>query len=187
MTAKMMLRFAQRLPTRYARPPTPPSPLASPRGSSVVLRINEGANDVMNRIALHANKLTAFSFCVIIYLTQVLSSKKGVEIMKKFLSLALFILVIAVFIFELYCSIVGTIDIKKQLAELAANEASGHEILGVPLDIFAFVTAFVSIAGFIFAIISWKIAQYRIVKIVSGVMCPLYLLPIVISVIILML
>lgn len=105
--------------------------------------------------------------------------------MKKFFSLAFFLLAVAMLIFELYFSIAGAIDVNKQLAELAARQASGHELLGVGLDILVLGVISISIVGFVIAIISWKIAQYRVVKIVSGVLCPLFLVPIFISALIL--
>ncbi len=105
--------------------------------------------------------------------------------MKKFFSLIFFVLAIAVLIFELYFGIEGAIDVNNQFAELAARGASGHEYLGVGLDILVLGIIFLSIVGFIFAIISWKIAQYRVVRIISGVLCPLFLLPVFIVAIVL--
>ena len=103
--------------------------------------------------------------------------------MKRILSIVLFMLAIAVFMFELYFSIAGAIDVNKQFAELAASEASGHELLGVGLDILVFGAVFISIIGFVIAVISWKIAQYRAIRIASGVLCPLFLVPIFIPLI----
>ena len=105
--------------------------------------------------------------------------------MKKFFSLIFFVLAIAVFTFDVYFSIAGAIDVNNQLAELAARGASGHELLGVGLDILVLGVILISIVGFILAIISWKIAEYRAVRIISGVICPLFLLPIFISALIL--
>ena len=105
--------------------------------------------------------------------------------MKKFFSCVFLILAIVVFIFELYFSIAGAIDVNNQFAELAARGASGHELLGVGLDILVFGIVLFSILGFVFAIISWKVAQHRVVRIISGVMCSLFLLPIFISALIL--
>ena len=105
--------------------------------------------------------------------------------MKKFFSLAFFLLAVATLIFELYFSIAGAIDVNKQLAELAARQASGHELLGVGLDILVLGVISIAIVGFVIAIISWKIAQYRVVKIVSGGLCPLFFVPIFISALIL--
>ena len=106
-------------------------------------------------------------------------------IMKKIISLILFILAVAVFIFELYFSIAGAVNVNNRLAELAARGASGHEYLGVGLDILVFGVILISIVGLVLAIISWKIAQYRAVRIVSGVLCPMFLLPIFVSAVIL--
>ena len=105
--------------------------------------------------------------------------------MKKFFSLVFFILAIVVFIFELYFGIAGAIDVNNQFADLAARGAGGHEILGVGLDILVFGIVFISIVGLGLAIISCKTAQYRAVRIVSGVLCPLFLLPIFICALIL--
>ena len=107
--------------------------------------------------------------------------------MKKFFSLAFFILVIAVFLFELYFSIAGAVDVNKQFAELAAREASGHELLGVGLDILVFGIILISFVGFVLSIISWIIAQHRAVRIISGIMCPLFVLPVFMVALILML
>lgn len=101
--------------------------------------------------------------------------------MKRFFSLAFFVLTITVFIFELYFSIDGAIVINNQLAELAAREASGHELLGVGLDFLVFGLVFISAVGFVISVVSWKIAQYRTIKTVSAVMCPLFLAPILVS------
>ena len=98
--------------------------------------------------------------------------------MKKVFSLVFFILAVAVFIFELYFSIAGTIEVSNQLAELAAREASGHELLGVGIDILVFGVILISAVGLVVSLISWKIAQYRAIRIVSGAMCFLFLLPI---------
>lgn len=104
--------------------------------------------------------------------------------MKKFFSLVLFILAIAVFIFELYFSISGAIDVKNQLAEWEASGESGHALLGIPLDILVFGVVFLSAVGFIISLVSWKIARNRVFRIVSAVMYPLFLLmPIVIALI----
>ena len=106
-------------------------------------------------------------------------------IMKKIISLILFILAVAVFIFELYFSIAGAVNVNNRFAELAARGASGHEYLGVGLDILVFGVILISIVGLVLAIISWKIAKYRAVRIVSGVLCPMFLLPIFVSAVIL--
>ena len=98
--------------------------------------------------------------------------------MKKFASIFFFILAIATFLLDLFGTIAGAIDVRNQLAELAARGAGGHELLGVGLDVLVFTTALISIAGFIAALVSWRIAQYRTIRIMSCVLCPLFLLPI---------
>ena len=103
---------------------------------------------------------------------------KGGEFMKKIVSIFFFILMIAVFIFELYFGIAGVIDVNNAYAELEAREASGHEYLGVGLDILVIGVGFLSVVGFVISLISWKIAQNRVIRIVSAGMCPLFLLPI---------
>lgn len=107
--------------------------------------------------------------------------------MKKLFSILFFILTLALFILDMYIGISGAIDVNRQLAELAARKASGHELLGVGLDILVFGIILISIAGFVLSIISWKIAQYRAVRIISGVMCPLFVLPVFMVALILML
>ena len=102
--------------------------------------------------------------------------------MKKIFSIVLFVLTIAVFVFAVYNSIAGAIAVDRQLAELAAREASGHELLGVGLDILLFMLALTCAIGFVMAIVSRKIAPYRMVRILSGVLCSLFWLPILICV-----
>ena len=112
---------------------------------------------------------------------------KGGGFMKKFFSLVFFILTIAVFIFELYISIAGAIDVNNQLVELAARGAGGHELLGVGLDILVFGLVFISVVGFVISYISWRIAQNRVIRIVSAMTYPMFVLPIFVCAIILIL
>ena len=105
--------------------------------------------------------------------------------MKKVISYFFFVLMIAVFIFELYFSIAGAIDINNRFAELAAREASGHELLGVGVEILVFGVVLLSVFGSILSLVSRKMAQNRAVRMVSTVTCPLFLLPILVSVLIL--
>ena len=105
--------------------------------------------------------------------------------MKKAFSLVVFALMITVFLFDIYICISGAVDVKNQLAELAAREAGGHELLGVGLDILVFGVAFISTGGGIISLISYKISQYKLIRISSAVMIPMFLLPIFISAIIL--
>ena len=55
--------------------------------------------------------------------------------MKKIVSWILFILIVIIVVFDIYAAIVGAIDIKNQFDELVARGASGHEFLGVGLDV----------------------------------------------------
>lgn len=105
--------------------------------------------------------------------------------MKKVVSIFLFILMIAVFIFDLYGAIVGAIDVNNAFAELEARGASGHEYLGVGLDVLVMGVIFLSIVGFVISLISRKIAQNRVIRMVSSMLCPLFLLPIFVCAVIL--
>jgi hypothetical protein len=111
------------------------------------------------------------------------NAKEGGDFMKKFFSLALFILAIAVFLLEVYFGTVGAVAINNRMDELQAMDASGHEYLGVYFAVPLFGIVF--IVGFILAIISRKIAQYRAVRIISGLLCPLSVLLIFTTVLIL--
>ena len=104
---------------------------------------------------------------------------KGGEIMKKVFSIVFFVLAVTAFLYAMYVSVAGALDVNCQLAELAAREASGHELLGIGLDILVFWLALVSVFGLAIAIISWKIAQYRVVRMISGFLCPSFLLPLI--------
>ena len=111
--------------------------------------------------------------------------KKGGGSVKKVISCFFFVLMIAVFIFELYFSITGAIDVNHHLAELAAREASGHELLGVGIDILVFGVVLLSVVGGGISFVSYKIAQSRVIRIVSAVICSLFLLPIFVSALVL--
>ena len=97
--------------------------------------------------------------------------------MKKFFSILLFILVVVIFVIDIYGAIAGAIDVKNKYAEIAARGGSGVDYWGVGADILVIGIAFISIVGFIISLISWKISQYRVIRIVSAVMCVLFLLP----------
>ena len=105
--------------------------------------------------------------------------------MRKLFSIVFFILVLAVFAFELYFGIVGAIEVNNQFAELAARGASGHEYLGVGLDIVVIGVLFLSVFGSVISFCSYKIAQHRMLRLASAVMCPLFFVPIFICAIIL--
>ena len=98
--------------------------------------------------------------------------------MKKVVSVILFILMISVFIFEIYVGISGSIDVKRQYDELEARDASGHEYWGVGVDILVFALIFLSVIGGTISLLSCKIAQYKVIRIVSAVTCALFWFPI---------
>ena len=98
--------------------------------------------------------------------------------MKKIFSLILFILALAIFALDIYVSIAGAVDVRNHFDELVASGASGHEFLGVGIDILAFGVGLISIIGGVISRVSRKIAQHQAVRIASAVMCPLFLLPI---------
>ena len=123
------------------------------------------------------------TLCILCYNT----FKKGGGVIKKVVSIFFFVLMIAVFIFELYFGIAGAIDVNNAFAELEDREASGHEYLGVGLDVLVIGVCFLSIVGFVISLVSCKIAQSRVVRIVSVGMCSLFLLPIFVCSVILML
>ncbi len=109
------------------------------------------------------------------------SFKKDGDIMKKLISITLFILIIGVFIFDLYFSITCAADVNKQFADLASGGAGGHELLGTGLDVLVFGVGFLSVAGLILSWVSWSVAQYRAIRIASGILCPIFFIPIFIS------
>ena len=84
--------------------------------------------------------------------------------MRRIISWILVILIVLVFAYDIYFVIAGTIEVKNQLGRLAASNASGHEYLGVPIDIVVIGTFFLSVVGLIFLIISSKIAQNKVIR-----------------------
>ena len=107
--------------------------------------------------------------------------KKSGTSMKKAISCFLFVLTIAIFVFNTYFGIVGAIEVKDQLAELEAREASGHEYLGVGADALVLFLGLFSIIGGAFALLSALIARHRSVKAASWILCPSFILPILVS------
>ena len=105
--------------------------------------------------------------------------------MKKMVSVLCFIVTLVIFAADMYFGIAGSIDVKLQFAELAAKGASGHELWGVGLDVLVFGVVLLSIIGGVTALISRKLAHCKVVKAASAIICPLFLLPSCISIIIL--
>ena len=106
--------------------------------------------------------------------------------MKKAISYFCFALMIIVFIFDLYIAISGAIDVKNTLDELIARETGGIEYWAVGEDILLLMLGFILIVGAAISIISYKTAENRVVRTVSAVMCPSFLLPIFIAALIIM-
>ena len=105
--------------------------------------------------------------------------------MKKMVSVLCFIVTLVIFAADMYFGIAVSIDVKLQFAELAANGASGHELFGVGLDVLVFGVVLLSIIGGVTALISRKLAHCKVVKAASAIICPLFLLPGCISILIL--
>lgn len=102
--------------------------------------------------------------------------------MKKVFSWIFLILSFGAFVYNLFFSILGGIEIKSAFDKLAATPgASGVDYWGVGADIYIlFVIAF-SIIGIILSIISCKIAFNRVMRIISFVFLFGFLLPIFLS------
>lgn len=109
------------------------------------------------------------------------------DYVKKVFSWIFFILANTIFVYDMYFGIAGAIEVNHQFAELTARGASGHEFFGVGLDFLVIGVIFISIVGGIISLISWKIAQYKFIRITSVVMYLLFLLPCIIVAVILML
>ena len=107
--------------------------------------------------------------------------KKLFLLISKTFSIAFFVLTIAIFVFNTYFGIVGAIEVKDQLAELEARGASGHEYLGVGEDALVLLLGLFSIIGGVFAMLSALIARHRSVKAASWILCPSFILPILVS------
>ena len=97
--------------------------------------------------------------------------------MKKAVSCVVFVLVTALFLFETYFGIAGAVELRQRLAELAAREASGHELLGVGADVLALGLIALSLLGWILSFVSFKIAWARWIRWGSGGMGLLFFLP----------
>lgn len=86
------------------------------------------------------------------------------DAMRRIVSWILVILIVLIFAYDIYFVIAGTIEVKSQLDRLEASNASGHEYLGVPIDIVVIGTFLISVVGLIFSIISSKIAQNNVIR-----------------------
>ena len=101
---------------------------------------------------------------------------------KKFFSIFFFVLMILIFIFDLYGGITGAIEANNKFAEIRARGGGGMEFLAVGADLVVFGVIFISLVGYIISIISCVLAQYRVIRAVSVLMCLLYPLPFLICI-----
>ena len=95
--------------------------------------------------------------------------------MKKRFSWMLFILTVIVFIFDIYVTVTGTIDVKNQMDRLAAKGASGVDYWGVGADILIMFIILITVVGLILAIVSSKFAQSRVIEILSIIIFLLFI------------
>jgi hypothetical protein len=107
--------------------------------------------------------------------------KKSGTSMKKAISCFLFVLTIAILVFHTYFGIVGATKVKARLVELEARGASGHEYLGVGADVVVLSLGLFSIIGVAFSLLSALIARCRAIRIASWILCPSFILPILVS------
>ena len=87
--------------------------------------------------------------------------------MKKVLSWILFILTVIIFIFDIYFTVEGTIEVRDQFDRLEARGEGGIEYLGVGVDVLVMWVILITAVGLAFAFASSKLAQKRAVEIVS--------------------
>lgn len=79
---------------------------------------------------------------------------------KKVLSWILFLLAIGVFAFDVYTTVLGTLEVKAQLETVS----SGMEYLGVGDDILVLAVGLITLVGWVLSILSIRCAQNRIVR-----------------------
>ncbi len=102
--------------------------------------------------------------------------------MKKVFSIFFFVLMILVFILDLYVGIFDAIDVNNKIDEIFARGGGGHELLGVGADVVVFGVILISLVGYVISIISCVLAQYRVIRAVSVLMCLLFPLPFLICI-----
>ena len=95
--------------------------------------------------------------------------------MKKVISWVLFILTIAIFLFDIYFTVAGAIDVKLHFEEIVAEGGSGVDFWGVGVEILAMGIVLLTFVGLIFAAFSVKFAQKRVIKIISVAISFLFL------------
>lgn len=95
--------------------------------------------------------------------------------MKKVISPIFFISANLVFIYDCYFAIAGSIDVKNELDRLAATPgASGVDYWGVGWDILILGILAISIFGLILSLVSWRISQNRVIRIISFVLFAMF-------------
>lgn len=95
--------------------------------------------------------------------------------MKKVISWVLFILTVAIFLFDIYFAVAGTIEVDLQFDKIEEMGGSGVDVLGVGVEILAMGIALLTFVGLIFSALSVKFAQNRVMKIISLVLVLLFI------------
>lgn len=95
--------------------------------------------------------------------------------MKKVISWVLFILTVAIFLFDVYFAVAGTIEVDLQFDKIKEMGGSGVDFFGVGVEILAMGIALLTFVGLIFAALSVKFAQKRVIKIISFVLVLLFI------------
>lgn len=95
--------------------------------------------------------------------------------MKKVISWVLFILAIAIFVFDIYFAVAGTIEVHLQFDKIKEMDGSGVDFFGVGVEILAMGIALLTFVGLIFSVLSAILAQKRVIKIISFVLILLFL------------
>ena len=95
--------------------------------------------------------------------------------MKKVISWVLFILAIAIFVFDIYFAVAGTLEVHLHFDKIKETGGSGVDFLGVGVGILAMGIALLTFVGLIFAVFSVKFAQNHVIKIISFVLILLFI------------
>ena len=77
--------------------------------------------------------------------------------------------------FDIYITVAGAIDVRNQYDRLEASGASGHEYLGVGIDILIMGVALITFVGMILSFVTLTIAQSSLIRIVSGTLFLLFI------------
>ncbi|MDD6200237.1 MAG: hypothetical protein PUB93_03095 [Firmicutes bacterium] len=96
--------------------------------------------------------------------------------MKKVLSWILFIVTVIIFVFDIYATVCGTIDVKNQFDRIDSMGGSGVDYFGVGADILIIGVILITFIGLISCAVSWKCAQNRAIRITSIALFILFIL-----------